>query len=289
MSEEINQSTFEAHPDVDAKGWTAIPNELVRNGNIISDAALRVLIYLLSNRESWKVYKSKIKKDLCWGREKLDKAIKELEESGRLLRTPVRNEKNQFSHDKFMFSVEPIFKDVPKKKPINSKKVADDGFSDVGSSDIEKPASTNTNSTNTNKTSCSVQEGGVPPLSSEKRERSFSKKNAKGEFLKFDESEVFTFALKSHPDWTTEEIEYCLDAAWKCKGPINSMKGFLEGTIKKYRNKQNFEKMESAKCLKKEESQPKNTSSEEEKKAPVKSSDKPMSPDMLKQLFPGCC
>ncbi len=133
---------------------------------------------------------------------------------------------------------------------------------------------------------CSVQEGGIPPSRPEKRPRSFSKKNVKGEELKFDESEIFSFAIKSHPDWTTEEIEYVLDAAWKCKGPINSMRGFLEGTIKKHRNKQNFEKMESAKCLKKKENPPKNTSPAEEKKAPVKSSAKPMAPDMLKQLFP---
>ena len=141
----------------------------------------------------------------------------------------------------------------------------------------------------TNK-SCSVQEGGVPPSPSiEKRPKSFSKKNSKDEDVKFDESEVFIFSLKSHPDWLTEEIEYALDAAWKCEGPINSMKGFLEGTVKKHRNKKNFEKMEKTKCSTKKESPPKSTSYEEEEKPPVKSSCKPMAQDMLKQLFPGCC
>ena len=152
-----------------------------------------------------------------------------------------------------------------------------------------KGKATDTLVSETLRNTCSVQEG-VPLKSCDERINGiFMKKDSKGKDLKFDESEIFAFALKTHADWTSEEILYALDAAWKCKGPINSVTGFLEGTVKKLRNKKNFEKMEKAKCLKKTEKATKSTYCEEEKNPPVKSSAKPLDRATLMQLCPGCC
>lgn len=143
---EENKSQFDAHPDLDQKGWTAMPNILIRDGTILSNTAFRLLSYLISNQRSWQVYKAKVRKDLCWGREMLDNAIKELESKGYILRTPMRNLQNRFTHDKFEYHVEPVFKGLKKKIPVNSKKVSDDGLADVGKVDVGQPAPTKTNS-----------------------------------------------------------------------------------------------------------------------------------------------
>ncbi len=261
------------------KDFTVLCNSVLENLNL-SFKAKGLWAYCMSRPDNWQFHVNHLATVSKDGVDAVYSALAELKEAG--LVEYVQPNKGKF--EKAEYIIYPYPQDFKISLPQR-------GFPDAGSSDAKNPALTSTDyltSKETNKF-CSVQEGAVPPQSSEIRPKYFSKKNAKGEFLKFDESEVFTFALKSHPDWTTEEIEYALDAAWKCKGPINSVQGFLEGTIKKNRNKQNFEKMEKAKCSKKEENPQKNTSQDEEKKARAKSSDKRMSPDMLKQLFPGCC
>lgn len=141
----MSDINFQPHIDLKTGGWTSIPNNLIRDGNILSDSSLRLLAYLLSNREGWKVFQTKIKIDLRWGREKLSNAMKGLENNGFLYRKWVRNEFGRFAIDYYEFHVFPVYKSLTKKRPPNSKNVSDNGLPDIGSSDIGKPCTTNTN------------------------------------------------------------------------------------------------------------------------------------------------
>ena len=96
-----------------------------------------------------------------------------------------------------------------------------------------------------NKEDCNVEGGPLPP---KKRPGMFKKFDSRGQEVEVNESEVFRFAIRKHPDWKTEEISAALDILWKCNGPVNTIDGFIEGTIKKLRLKNNFERMEKLKC-----------------------------------------
>lgn len=113
---------------------------------------------------------------------------------------------------------------------------------------------------------------------------SFSKKKSDGSEIRFDQNEIFRLAIRNHPDWTTSEIEFAIQAAMDCQGPINTVEGFLAGTIQNLRNKINLQKR--TKCKKQKLTREKTTSYKEEPKSLEKLSSQPMDPDMLKRLFP---
>ena len=141
------------------------------------------------------------------------------------------------------------------------------------------------------RSSCSVSvtrethEGETPPQ--EKPVGGFTKKRSDGTEILFDESEIFRHSIRHHPDWKTHEIEYALAAARACPGPINSVDGFLSGTIEKYRNKNNKPNInKERKCKTYRKTNEMTISPKEEQKSLRALLPQPMDPAMLKLLFP---
>ena len=157
-----NKSTFTANANISTKGFSILPNKLIRNGKILSDSAFRLLAYLLSNSETWIVYQGKMRSDLDWGRDKMQGYIKELEEKKYLRRTEVRSKDGRFSHHDYEFFTEPF-----EKNSENSNNFTDTVFSGTGLSGTGKPEPTKTNLTKTKLTksssSVSSQEEEVEP------------------------------------------------------------------------------------------------------------------------------
>lgn len=124
--------------------FTQVPNELIRSK--MKNASFRLICYLESHDEGWIIYKEVIKKDLGWGREILDTAIKELINMKLLIVHPQRNEKGRFTHNDYEFSFFPIEEQANE----NSNNFTVNGFPVDGLAGCGKPSTKNTNIKNTN-------------------------------------------------------------------------------------------------------------------------------------------
>lgn len=129
----MQESQFKRHKNF-KNNFTSIPNALIRSN--LGNAAFRLLCYLASNSETWKVYQSIIMKELDWGREMLRGAISELVEKKYIIVIQQKNDKSQFSHNNYEFDFDPI---------EDSKNVSEDGFPAHGFAEHGEPPSTNLN------------------------------------------------------------------------------------------------------------------------------------------------
>lgn len=257
----MSEMNFQPHLDLKTGGWTSIPNNLIRDGKLLADSAFRLLSYLLSNREGWKVYQKKIRLDLDWGRERLSNAIKELEEKGFLHRKVKREESGRFTYDHYEYHVLPVYKELMTKKSKNSKNVTDDGLADTGLPDVGQPAPTNNNlKEEQKKVVC------YPPPVVADSQKSLSKeeikKNSVAEALrgkglpstltKFHISggeiticldDIFRASVAKRKDWKTSEVHDAWIILSEYRGAIREAFPFIEGTIKNLRNKKKAEFM----------------------------------------------
>ncbi len=254
MSQQVNQTTFTASKNISTKGFSILPNNLIRNGKILSDSAFRLLAYLLSNSETWIVYQGKMREDLDWGRDKLQGYIKELEEKKYLKRTEVRSKDGRFSHHDYEFFTEPFEE--------NSNNFTATVFSGTGLSGTGKPEPTNTNLTNTNlnEVVCSaapvgshLQENLEENLSKEEDLKakkdlhseiiqeslnlpsSLTKTTHSGNKISISFSEAVCNFIREKKDYTTKEINFAWRQLSKATKPISDCFSYLDGVIKHQR------------------------------------------------------
>jgi hypothetical protein len=85
-----NRDTFEPSEEIKAKKFfTIVDQKFIQNRNISLEARM-VVIYLTSLPLDWAVNLNHLQKELCVGRDRLAKAMKELKEAGYMQRTPIK-------------------------------------------------------------------------------------------------------------------------------------------------------------------------------------------------------
>lgn len=102
----MSGATFTQDNDLESANWTMIQNRLIVETNL-TDAAFRLLVYLLSNAKNWVIYMSVTAERLGWGRDKMKNTMKELIEKGYVKR---HRETKKGSYKPFNY----IFSDKPK-------------------------------------------------------------------------------------------------------------------------------------------------------------------------------
>jgi len=123
MEKQQNQTSFKKFKAPHEEEFTTIPNRLILDKGL-SDAAFKILVYLLHNSANWKVYQKKMMSDLNHGRDKSKEGVALLEKLGYLKRTQVR-EAGKFAHYEYEYHHSPVFLDssqVPVQTVDNSKK-----------------------------------------------------------------------------------------------------------------------------------------------------------------------
>src|SRR5580700_2360180 len=259
------------------------PYTLIKNASLwdnrLSLEAIAVWARLISRPDNWNTNLVELGKACNVGKEKIRRILHELLDLKYAYRVQHRNQQQgTFADWEYWIFEQPLtdeeFEEF--KKCLPETTLPAPAFPTVGK------AGTNKEQKKINTKDCSVQPGSA----ASKRPGDFEKRTSSKESLKVSESEVFRYALQKHPDWTTEEIEQALDALWKCKGPVNSLEGFLEGTVRKIRNKRSFEKMEKAKCsMASSNPTPKTGLPNKEEKSQTKSSVKYADQDTIKRLL----
>jgi len=111
----MKEATFERHKEPYDEKFTTVPNRLIVDNNL-TDSDFRLLMYLFSNSETWKVYIGHTRKILGWGKEKMEKTIDHIIKLGYVHRTLVR-EKGKFSHYKFQYHHKPIYLGMSEEEP----------------------------------------------------------------------------------------------------------------------------------------------------------------------------
>jgi hypothetical protein len=124
MSEDTNKGnvvelsqpeTFsEAAPSVHRWSHIPISREIIQDSKIPIDARM-LLIYLVSFKEGWTFYDSKIRKDLCIGISKLKILFKELRDLGYVKTIPIIGEHGRMIGSKRLFSSLPEFNQKPRE------------------------------------------------------------------------------------------------------------------------------------------------------------------------------
>lgn len=235
-------NTFSPSENQKKNKFTCIPNKIIRN-NLISNSGFRLLSYLASNSDSWIVYNEVVKRELDWGRDLLDGAIKNLFFLGYLKKTQARTDKGTFSHNQYEWDFEPIFlkenhEILKKEEEKSNSNNSTEGAKPVdGSIDVGKPATTNTNNKNTNNNEDCLFTLPVGNGVSNK----FSKIHSEGHEVKCSLQEVFQYAISEQKNWKTEDII----SAWKIleefKSPIRCYLHFIDGTIVNMKRKEKSE------------------------------------------------
>lgn len=119
------QSIFRVQKNKD-NPYVMLNKEFLNNQDL-SLKAKGLLAYLLSLPDDWQIYESEIVKHHSDGKDSLRSAIKELIDSGYILRERIRNEKGQLQGSNYLVYEVPTYS---------------------GKSNIGKPATTNNNITN---------------------------------------------------------------------------------------------------------------------------------------------
>jgi hypothetical protein len=104
----MSEIHFEPEDQSYEDGYTVVTNNIIVDKDL-TDSAKILLIYLMSNSPTWKVYGRFTAKLLGWGKEKLSSAIRCLYTLGYITRIQNR-EKGKWTHYTYRYSNKPKFK-----------------------------------------------------------------------------------------------------------------------------------------------------------------------------------
>lgn len=96
-------------------GYTVVTNNIIVDKNL-TDAGKVLLIYLLSNSKTWKVYGNVTADTLSWGRDKFTKTVRELHNAGYIQREQTR-EKGKWDSYNYQFHNKPVFENEKWETP----------------------------------------------------------------------------------------------------------------------------------------------------------------------------
>lgn len=82
------------------RGYTALPNEVIADTSLSSDARF-LLLYITSHADGWCLNKRNVAAAAGWGREKLQKVMKELRDAGKLELRPVHGNDGKITEHKW--------------------------------------------------------------------------------------------------------------------------------------------------------------------------------------------
>jgi hypothetical protein len=101
------QAEFKPHPNYLKNKQISVPASLIRDKTLKSDS-FRLLCYLTTNSETWKVYQKYVIQELGWGIDRFQKALKQLVEKRYVIVNKQRTEKGKFSNNSYQFDWYPI-------------------------------------------------------------------------------------------------------------------------------------------------------------------------------------
>lgn len=227
------QSEFKKHKKPSVH-FTQIPNILIRSK--LGNSAFRLICYLASHQEDWKVYQEIIMKDLGWGREMLRGAIKELVEKKLMIVTQCKGESGKFNHNNYEWDYEPI--EYSNNDSIGGKPV--DGKPDIGESPTKNTSLKEDQYKEPNLTSCESSQ----VLSNTEKLRELPLKvidvdSGTESWEHFTEPEI----QKIVETYSTQEIYKAAQNVTKRKttkrqnlGPIQSEKAYFLDSLKKFKS-----------------------------------------------------
>jgi hypothetical protein len=213
MSNDQYQTSYKRFKTPHDESFTTIPNKLILDKRL-SDAAFRILIYLLHNSPDWKVYQKKMMSDLDHGRDKCKEGVALLENLGYLRRRQVR-EAGKFAHYEYEYYHTPIFAECSQvpvhtvNKPTKKKPPA-----------TEKPAPVNPHLPMTNLTSnLKIRKDNVKPaiadLTLQSKNQESSKKAKTMDITKrycLSEQQCVAFNLMKEARLPTDDPTLCFYA-----------------------------------------------------------------------------
>lgn len=242
--------------------YVVLNKEILENPNI-SLKAKGLWAFCMAKPDHWEFHITQLESSLKEGKKCLYNALQELTKFGYCMKVQGKDEYGKFTAvDYEIFETSQIQKILPQSP-----------FGHAADRHAEKePLVSNECEQVKKEIVCPTPPVGEPVP------QKIIKKRTDGKEEIADQSILFKKALSLKKDWGTHEILEAWHILDKCEGAVNDWFRFIEGTIKKLRNKKNFEKIEAQRTT------PKPLEKHECRTNTQKTST-PLTKDSIQQLF----